>query len=285
MGIRDVQVEEIFEMSSECFERLGPIYGLIFLFQWRDMDTKESEVDGSVPAGLFFMNQVLDNACATQALLSIALNCPSLDIGPELGAFKEFTRDFSPAMKGLALGNSHHLRTSHNSFTRATDLPVLKYPVPKRQYKRKRKIKGVDDDDDHGFHFVSFVPFEGAVWELDGLKKAPKCLGPLQEGTNWAAVAAPHIQMRMAQYANEAIHFNLMAVVQSRLAALQKRLAQQTSETPLSREIQDAIMDEHARRETIMAENERRRFNYVPFVKRYLELLHDKGLLQDVLNS
>ncbi|KAI8586634.1 ubiquitin carboxyl-terminal hydrolase [Geranomyces variabilis] len=282
MGIRDVQVEEIFEMSPECFERLEPIYGLIFLFQWRDSDTVESEADGIVPEGLCFMNQVIDNACATQALLSIALNCPTLDIGRELRGFKEFTKDFSPAMKGLALSNSHHLRTSHNSFSRATDLPVLQYPVPKRQYKRKRKTK---NDDDNGFHFVSFLPFESAVWELDGLKKAPKWLGPLEEGSSWAAVAAPHIQTRMAQYSNEAIQFNLMAVVQSRLAALQKRLAQQSGENDFSREIQEAIMDQHARREEIKADNERRRFNYVPFIKRYLELLHDKGLLTDVLSS
>jgi len=40
--------------------------------------------------------QVVDNACATLAVLNIALNNPQMEIGDDLREFKEFTKDFSP---------------------------------------------------------------------------------------------------------------------------------------------------------------------------------------------
>jgi ubiquitin carboxyl-terminal hydrolase L5 len=44
------------------------------------------------------------------------------------------------------------------------------------------------------FHFIAYVPFEGKVYELDGLKPGPILLG---EGEDWLAVARPAIQARI----------------------------------------------------------------------------------------
>ena len=64
--------------------------------------------------------QVITNACATQAILSLLMNvdCPDVNLGKTLTEFKEFSADFDPTMKGLAMSNSEELRTTHNSFAR-----------------------------------------------------------------------------------------------------------------------------------------------------------------------
>lgn len=41
--------------------------------------------------------------------------------------------------------------------------------------KSTRKIK--DDEDELGFHFLAYVPINGAVWKLDGLQRQPDNLG------------------------------------------------------------------------------------------------------------
>ena len=42
----------------------------------------------------------MNNACATQALLSILMNRPEVELGEVLDNFKQFTAEFNPEMKG-----------------------------------------------------------------------------------------------------------------------------------------------------------------------------------------
>ena len=62
--------------------------------------------------GLFFAKQMTQNACATQAILSVLFNSPGINLGPALQEFKEFTSEFDPETKGeVILSNRYDSAT------------------------------------------------------------------------------------------------------------------------------------------------------------------------------
>ncbi|KAJ3292775.1 DNA repair protein rad52 [Borealophlyctis nickersoniae] len=238
IGISGVEVEEVFDLADEFIDPIGETFGLIFLFHWRDKDTEEADqrrAMTNIPSELFFMNQVVQNACRTQALLSIAFNCPRINLSQELRYFKQFCLPLPPPMRGFALTNCQTIRTAHN---RQTDLPVLEYYVPekpepeskkrsKKKGKRGKKRKWEEDSEEESeqqvvqeeitqFHFICYVPVNGPIWEIDGLKRTPKARGRVRNAENWIKDVRPVIQNRMADYEGKAIAFNLMALVPDR---------------------------------------------------------------------
>lgn len=122
-GCTGVQVEELWSLDREEFKKIEPIHGLIFLFKW----VQDDEPAGPIVADarldhIFFAKQVINNACATQAILSLLLNCkhPDLKLGSTLQDLQEFTQSFDAYTKGLTLSNAAHIRSVHNSFARQT---------------------------------------------------------------------------------------------------------------------------------------------------------------------
>lgn len=73
---------------------------MIFLFKYptgeKPADTpRDGSFDFAAAESLFFAAQTIQNACGTQALLSVLLNKDGeVDIGPNLREFKEFTAAF-----------------------------------------------------------------------------------------------------------------------------------------------------------------------------------------------
>jgi ubiquitin carboxyl-terminal hydrolase L5 len=136
IGCTAVQLEELWSLDDESLTALdetGEIYGLIFLFQWQShtnksdgaeksddeaTTSKETLSEEQIPESLFFAHQVTTNACATQAILSVVLNQESIELGPTLTEFKDFTQSFPPSLKGVAISSSEPIKKAHNAFGR-----------------------------------------------------------------------------------------------------------------------------------------------------------------------
>lgn len=72
------------------------------------------------------MMQTVNNACASVALLNIVNNVPDIELGDNLQAFKDFTKDFTPALRGDAIANFKFVKDIHNSFARLVLITPLR---------------------------------------------------------------------------------------------------------------------------------------------------------------
>merc|ERR1712241_1417751 len=142
--------------------------------------------------------------------------------------------------------------------------------------------------DDDVFHFVSYVPINGRIYELDGLKPGPVDHGPA--GEDWTDNVRSVIEARMMKYTQGEIQFNLMAVIQD------KTIRYNTQLKSISGMSIDSQMAEVARIEMLLAEEEnkrskwkqeniRRRHNYLPLIMEMLRSLASRGELLPIYNK
>ncbi|XP_076231548.1 ubiquitin carboxy-terminal hydrolase L5 [Calliopsis andreniformis] len=265
-GVKGAQVEELWSLDDEYFENLKPIHGLIFLFKWvQDDEPSGTIVEDNTNDKIFFAKQVINNACATQAILSVLLNCKHSDIslGPNLEEFKNFCQGMDANIRGLLLSNSNVIREAHNSFSRQTLF----------EYDSRQASK-----DDDVFHFVSYVPIDGRLYELDGLKEGPVDLGPCPPGDQWVQAAKPIIQKRINKYNEGEIHFNLMAIVSDRRLHYLQQLEYAFDATEYER-LEALINAEIRKSERYRMENIRRKHNYLPLIMELLKILAKEGKL------
>ncbi|GMT04867.1 hypothetical protein PENTCL1PPCAC_27041, partial [Pristionchus entomophagus] len=268
VGVKGLEVEELVALDPVFYNELEPIYGLIFLFKWRESDVPTG-IQVANPPGVFFAQQVISNACATQALVNLLLNIDRpnekhIELGETLTDFKSFCNDFDPASRGLCLSNSDAIRSVHNSFS--------------RQQLFELDIKGGKEEDN--YHFVCYVPKDGKIYELDGLQDTPYVVGEVGEGVNWMDVVTPAIQQRIQKYAAGEIHFNLMALVGDRKEKAVRRLEEIATSGMETEDVagevcdlQQLIADLEEKTKKHKIENIRRRHNYLPLIVEVLRVL------------
>ena len=235
--------------------------------------------------GLFFAKQVVTNACATQAILSVLLNAPNVELGDVMSAFKSFSADFPADLKGEAIGSCGPLREAHNAFAR---------PEPFEIESRAAK------EDDDVFHFIGYVPFNGCVYELDGLKKGPIELAKITPGQSWLVPVRELIKARINKYMASEIRFNLLQVTKDlrqewklRIEELEKVVAGESMDLGNDEidpaveldELQNKLAFENEKFKSWKDENIRRRHNYVPFIMGLLKGLGDRGHLTPLLQA
>lgn len=286
-GVKDCQVDELYDLEDSTYSKIRPVYGLVFLFKWEREHAIKVEEDAldEVPEGLFFAKQVINNACATQAILSVLLNArDKIELGPKLTDFYEFTKHFDPEMTGETLQNSESIRDAHNSFHRPE-------PISFEQIKD-------DTEESEAFHFISYVPQNGFLYEIDGLQKGPRLLDVCSDD-DWFGKARSAIQERMAKYKGE-LRFTLLGIlknVQKRcneeITMLEARKNGQNCNDETINQIPLNNIDQRINylKETIdlektkfkrwKDENIRRRHNYFPFIFNLLQVLAEKNVLSE----
>ena len=305
IGVKGVQVDEIIDMD---ILEVGnePVYGLIFLFKYMKNSGYKPNILTSWDKDLFFAKQEVQNACATQAILAILLNnTDKLDIGPILKELKSFTEGMDPQTRGLAISNSEKIRLEHNKFS---------HPEPFVFTKKIAK------DGDDVFHFVAYTHFKNAIYEIDGLQKGPILIEENVKNDEWIKKVKPSIQNRISLYAKSEIKFNLLALIPDRLEKAKKldedfnkrkkyieglikgnikpsndnkdmeeynKMDKKLLENSLKefeRLIKNNLLtlaDEESRVKKYKEENERRQFNYIPFIYELLKIMAEKGELEE----
>ena len=305
IGVKGVQVDEIIDLDIlEVGDE--PVYGLIFLFKYMQNSGYKPNVLTDWDNDLFFAKQEVQNACATQAILGILLNnTDKLDIGPTLNELKSFTQNMDPGTRGLAISNSEKIRVEHNKFS---------HPEPFIFTKKKAK------DGDDVFHFVAYIHFKNAIYEIDGLQKGPILIENNVKNEDWIKKVKPSIQNRINLYSQSEIKFNLLALVPDRLEKAKKneenllkrknyieglingsvkpssddkeleeynKMDKATLQNSLKefelliKNNSQMIKDEEYKVNKYKEENERRQFNYIPFIYEILKIMAEKGELEE----
>ncbi|PQE13124.1 ubiquitin carboxyl-terminal hydrolase 2 protein [Rutstroemia sp. NJR-2017a BBW] len=253
LGVKDVQFEELIALDSSYLRQLSPVYGVIFLFKYpvgeapnADGTPKDGSYDYPAAENLFFAAQTIQNACGTQALLSVLLNKDGeIEVGKDLKEFKDFTSGFPAEFRGEALSNSELIRDVHNSFAKSSPF------VDETQ-------RTSNDADEDVYHFIAYTPINGVLYELDGLQPAPISHGP-STFEEFPEKVIPVLQRRIERYPAHEIRFNLLAMVRDmRIRA---------------REIGDVelLMREEQKRNEWQFENALRRHNFVGFAGEVLK--------------
>ncbi|KAL3467515.1 ubiquitin carboxyl-terminal hydrolase [Aspergillus heterothallicus] len=264
LGVQGIQFEELISLDPDTIRSLGTVYGVIFLFKYlRPQATSSTSQpqDGTqtdpstLPSSFFFANQTIQNACGTQAILSVLLNHDSatpennntpITLGAELSSFKDFTTGFPSDLRGEALSNSEAIRTAHNAFARASPF-VDETSRPQN-----------DDEEGDVYHFIAYTPINGTLYELDGLQANPISHGACDAGSFPERVIEV-LQRRIARYPETETRFNLMAVVKD----LRMR-AQELGDV-------EALRVEERKRAAWAWENSLRRSNFVGFIGEVLK--------------
>ncbi|KID72372.1 Ubiquitin carboxyl-terminal hydrolase 2 [Metarhizium brunneum] len=258
LGVKNVQFEELLTLDAAELVTLQPLYGVIFLFKYptdRPYATPDGPLDGSFDHGaseqMFFAAQTIQNACATQALLSVLMNkTEDVDIGHQMRDFRDFTMVLPPEFRGEALSNSDLIREVHNSFARSSP------------FADETQKTGEAED---AFHFIAYTPVNGALYELDGLQPAPISHGPCTLDS-FPAKVVEVLQRRVARYETSEIRFNLLAMCRD----LRVRAREFGDDELLARE-------ERKRRDW-QFENALRRHNFVGFAGELLKGVVDAKL-------
>ena len=220
LGVKNVEIEELYALDADSLRQVAPIHAVIFLFKYSSIDREYARrnvpIDGEYDPyfqqkGIFFAQQTIQNACATLAVLNALFNSTNdVDVGDELSNFRLFTVDFDPEMCGVTLTNSEVIRTIHNSFS-----------APRFIDTGDEQNRPQDEQDDGLFHFIAYVNIKNTIYELDGLKQYPIQHEALSGPEDFCEKLPQVLQRRISKYEGE-IRYSLLAITNDKLKQYQQ---------------------------------------------------------------
>ncbi|THH18181.1 hypothetical protein EW146_g2769 [Bondarzewia mesenterica] len=262
--------DDLYSLDATSLAPLQPIHALIFLFKWLpgagEPESTGGQYDDVFPG--FFAHQVVNNACATLAVLNALGNIPSLKTGQQLSDLISFTAGMDPQTRGMVVTSADWLREAHNALSPPSAFSIDGLDLPKTT--------------EDAYHFVVYVPMMGSVYELDGLKRSPIRHGAYEEqGEGWVKKAREVIENRIGTYPSGTLEFNLLALHDDTLPALEVQLAQlHSSGNDLAAlELSQHISNETSKRERWAFENSLRCHNHVGLIHALLLALAKAGNL------
>lgn len=214
-GVRGVKVDEVYDVWTKI---QGKVYGYVFLFRYehgdrrarkkaRDLASEDVSyvLEPDIVNNMFYAHQIIVNSCATHALLSVLLNCPDIQLGPTLTKLKTFSSGLDPESKGYAIANMAELSIAHNKHAQPNVM------LPSCTGRKGAVLSSAHSLVPETYHYVSYVPINDRLFELDGLKEYPIDHGPWGEHEDWTDLFQRTISCRLTQ--SENFLFNLMAVI------------------------------------------------------------------------
>ncbi|KAH8926760.1 hypothetical protein BT69DRAFT_1278540 [Atractiella rhizophila] len=285
LGVKGLEVEDLWSLDEELLGSLRPIYAFIFLFRWKtgahDIPESETGETGredydfytSGSGGRYFARQTVQNACGTLALLNATLNLPSssssspgLELGELLSNLKAFSAALDPETAGLTIEGSQEIRLVHNGFARND--PFL--------LEEARKAT----DEDEVYHFITYLPIDGSLYELDGLRPVPVNHGSIKEGMEWTEKAREVIERRIATYGGGELRFNLMAIIADQKAKLESQISSTSDQSEIAI-LHERLEEIELKRKNWDFENALRRHNHIGFIHQLLLGLAKEGKLEE----
>ncbi|KAM6502445.1 Ubiquitin carboxyl-terminal hydrolase, family 1 domain containing protein [Amanita muscaria] len=258
-------VDDLYSLDSEALAALKPLRAFIFLFKWLPTSQNESapqsggEYDVDFPG--FFAHQVVNNACATLAVLNALGNIPSLTAGAQLTELLSFSAGLDAQTRGLVITSSDWLREAHNALSPPHAISLDGLGLPKRA--------------EDAYHFVVYLPVMGALYEFDGLKQYPVKHGHCGDPDEWVTKAREVIETRIGTYPEGSLEFSLLALHDDPLPLYQTQIEhmQRVGDSTGAAELMSKIANESSKRERWAFENSLRRHNHVGFVHALLSAL------------
>jgi ubiquitin carboxyl-terminal hydrolase L5 len=169
-------VDDLYSLDSETLAALQPLHALIFLFKWIPSSADSAQPTYDPDFSGFFAHQVVNNACATLAVLNALGNIPSLQMGAQLSDLINFTTGMDAQTRGLVVTSADWLREAHNSLSPPSAISLDGLDLPRKT--------------EDAYHFIVYIPVFGSVYELDGLKQHPVTHGAYDEaGEGWLKTA------------------------------------------------------------------------------------------------